>query len=303
MYPAVSHIDRVTDVPPPLVACATIHPLGWIVNPDDMGCINLYPQARDVFVKLEDDNVFTGELNVFRDIEAQRVCVVSDPRRKTDVRPMDETTATRLVRETRAYTYKIDGQPAAGVMATDVPRDYIQQKSANDPLTVDYTSLLMHLWTSVQHLHRRMDDVARVVEERKVQPDPMAYVHRPLCSGGSSSAASSFRPAPSLPLRRMTGDDDDRGSGGGAGMAVACGLTVVLTVGILLYVLAGARPRDVVGTDRRDDFDRFLVENLVPEEEDGVPASWRASAPPVPAPVAAPTGFPSALVPMMVHSL
>ena len=147
------------------VASISIHPSGAPVYPVG-STVQLYEQASVIFSQLDVDNVFNGERNTFRDIEARRICLTSDVRRKQDIRPLSRADATELVRRLSVFTYSIDSRRAAGVMANTVPEHYSENN------TVDYISLLMHLWVSVQDVHQKIDKLQKRKKHRsKKSPD------------------------------------------------------------------------------------------------------------------------------------
>lgn len=124
--------------------------------PELDGDVNLYPQASGVFGQLGVNNTFTGPRNVFRDVEVRRLHVTSDRSQKEDVRPLDPAAATELVRAVSPFLYRLDGEPAAGLMADDAPSEYVRRSAGDGTLSLDYHSLVAHLWASVQHAHRRI---------------------------------------------------------------------------------------------------------------------------------------------------
>ena len=95
-----------------------------------------------------------------QDIVARRVHVTSDPVKKEDVRPLPEEEANALVQHVAAYRYLLDGRPAAGVMATDVPSAY-SHVLPDGTRCVDYNSLVAELWACVRGLSVRLEECER----------------------------------------------------------------------------------------------------------------------------------------------
>ena len=120
------------------------------------GDINLFTQAKKLFGLLEEPNHFTGTVNTFQDLVARRVVVSSDRRRKTNIRPVDEEMASRTIMRIVPQYYLLDGVPAAGVLADEVPAHCRYLNAPDGTQTVDYTALLAELWASTRHLHRRL---------------------------------------------------------------------------------------------------------------------------------------------------
>ena len=155
MYPYVNYNWRPEGGRPTGV---TIDPSGDPAGTDADGDINLFPQASRLFGMLGQSNTFVGPTNTFQDVVARRVHVTSDATQKQEAQPLSDADAERLVRNLVPYRYVIDGRPAAGVLAQDVPASYTRRLS-DGTLTVDYTSLLAELWGAVRHLSQRVDDL------------------------------------------------------------------------------------------------------------------------------------------------
>jgi hypothetical protein len=116
------------------------------------------PQASRLFGQLDKPNVFTGECNTFQEVVARRIHVTSDAGEKQNLQPMVGDDAEQLVRRIVPHRYLLDGRPAAGVLAQDVPVSYTTH-SPDGTLSVDYTALLAELWGAVRHLVQRVDAV------------------------------------------------------------------------------------------------------------------------------------------------
>jgi hypothetical protein len=138
----------------------TISPDGISAPIEPDGDVNLYDQAINVFSRLHEPNDFTASTNTFRTIVVQRLQTTSDGLLKTDVTPVDGVAATRRVRRTPMYHYRLDGVPTAGVLAQDLPDTYTMRHPVTGHLTVDYQGLLAELWASVSFAHDRLDAIA-----------------------------------------------------------------------------------------------------------------------------------------------
>lgn len=103
---------------------------------------------------LGSSNEFTGEQNVFNDIIARRLQIVSDRTRKRGLRRLRGSECKRLVSQLTPYHYTVDDRAAAGLLAQDVPEPY-RTTAPDGTLSVDYLSLLAELWGAVRHLLRR----------------------------------------------------------------------------------------------------------------------------------------------------
>ena len=164
--------------------------------------VQLYTQASTVFSQLDVNNVFLGERNTFRDVEARRICLTSDVRRKRDIRTLSRAEATDLVRRLSVFTYSIDNRRAAGVMALTVPAQYSENN------TVDYISLLMHLWVSVQDIHQKIDQLQKRKKHRsKKSPDGLlrrSLSHAPSGTGWCYGHRSVHPPSVSVEQRFQT---------------------------------------------------------------------------------------------------
>lgn len=159
----------------------SILPSGEYLPLDMDGEIQLFPQASAVFGQLAQNNEFTGECNVFRDIQVRRMHITSDRRRKADVQPIDPADATKVVRGVPAYTYTVDGQAAAGLMADDAPAECVRMRTRGGDgdgggaahLTLDYNAMLAYLWASLQDAHARLDAQERNAGRKKRKGRPL----------------------------------------------------------------------------------------------------------------------------------
>ena len=123
-------------------------------KPRIQGIDDIHPQAARLFAQLHDQNEFTAVFNTFQEIFVQRIHVTSDRSQKQNITPLADHEGTDLVRHVLLYRYTINGRPAAGLMADEVPASYTQR---NTTLSVDYNSLLAELWASVRDAHARLD--------------------------------------------------------------------------------------------------------------------------------------------------
>lgn len=122
------------------------------------GRVDLYNQASRYFARLGTANTFTADRNTFDGVvHARRFQVTSDARAKADIQPLDGRSSAQLVGSIRPQSYLLDGQPAAGLLAQDVPASYTHASPEDGTLSVDYNSLFTHLWAAVQHLQGRVD--------------------------------------------------------------------------------------------------------------------------------------------------
>lgn len=128
----------------------------------------LYPQASTVFSSLASNNEFVGDMNTFRDIMVRQIHVTSDRSRKEDVQTLRPDRGTDVVRNLPAFTYTIDGNAAAGLMADTAPPAHVRRVGGdNGSLSLDYNSMLSYLWASVQDAHDRLDAMERRKTRRK----------------------------------------------------------------------------------------------------------------------------------------
>lgn len=164
------------------------HPVRVSIHPDripapstEEGDVELYGQAVQFFGSLHADNRFTGPRNSFRAVQAEEFQVVSDARLKRDVRPLDGRRSLALLRALQPREYRMmgadatGGRLAAGMLAQEVPVEYTApllhhhtppphvvaaQDDTGPPLrSVDYNSLLAHLWNAVRGLDRRVTEL------------------------------------------------------------------------------------------------------------------------------------------------
>jgi hypothetical protein len=129
-----------------------------LVLPD--GDIDLYAQASEFFGQLGTNNTFTGDVNSFQNVYVQRIHVLSDENGKQDLRPLPDEEGTALVRRITPYRYDVQGKPAAGLLAQEVPIEY--SNHGPDLMGVDYNSLMAELWASVRDAHTRLDALEAV---------------------------------------------------------------------------------------------------------------------------------------------
>ena len=126
---------------------------------------DIHPQASRFFAQLHDQNEFTAVFNTFQEIFVQRIHVTSDRSQKQNITPLPDHEGTELVRHLMPYRYTINGRPAAGLMADEVPASYTHR---NTTLSVDYNSLIAELWASVRDAHARLDRLEGARECRDV---------------------------------------------------------------------------------------------------------------------------------------
>lgn len=168
MYTRVSHLSSchhsgqggLTFTGGPWNDRISIHPQGVAAPVRPNGDLDLYTQASDFFGRLATDNVFTGGRNTFQGhITVRRCHVTSDSRHKEDLVPLSGPDSARMVRTVVPYGYTIDGECAAGLMAEDVPSEYTRESPVDGTKTVDYNSLLAHLWAAVRELQGQVEEL------------------------------------------------------------------------------------------------------------------------------------------------
>ena len=183
-------------------------------------------QAAEYFPQLGENNVFTGSRNVFRGaIEVRRCHVLSDPACKEGLGLLDPRESAELVRGIRPHLYRVDGRLAAGIMADSVPVEYTSPSDmmgggvgAPTVLTVDYNSLLSHLWAAVRSVCRERPPTHWGSQDLQTRVEGLEKTHMPRLDRE----------------RRDVDDDDEDGHhhlnrgflpGGGRGdlMALHCG--------------------------------------------------------------------------------
>jgi hypothetical protein len=135
----------------------SISPDGETASPAPDGDVNLFQQASKIFGQLRAENVFTASTNTFQDVFVRRLHVTSDRTKKTDVIPLVEEDATALVRRLIPRRYKVDGESAAGMIADEMPAQYVRCVPGVATLSVDYNSLMAEMWASLKHAHSRID--------------------------------------------------------------------------------------------------------------------------------------------------
>ena len=69
------------------------------------------------------------------------------------------------MQQVAAYRYMIDGRPAAGMLASDIPEAYTQ-RLRDGTLCVDYNSLIAELWAAVRGLCQRVAECERRIDGR-----------------------------------------------------------------------------------------------------------------------------------------
>ena len=92
------------------------------------------------------------------------------------------------MRSVRVYRYAVDGERAAGVLATDLPPQYARRATPDGDLSVDYNALLARgrrrpparvapaeLWGCVRHQAARIDALEAAVQDKQ-RPDDDANV-------------------------------------------------------------------------------------------------------------------------------
>ena len=136
----------------------SIAPTGEPASTEADGDINLFSQASKIFGQLNANNVFTAPLNTFQDLIVRRIQVTSDASQKTDIQVFSDTEGMRLSQQVAAYRCCIDGRPAAGFLAHEVPVEFTRRTDAGT-LVVDYNALVAALWASVRCAHERLDSL------------------------------------------------------------------------------------------------------------------------------------------------
>lgn len=139
---------------------------------------------------LKQSNVFTGEMNAFRHLTVQQLFITSDRTKKAEIRPIEKTEAIEMLRTIPSYRYSIQGRPAAGFMADEVPREFTHKQGS---AAVDYTSMLAILWTAVRSLDERLEKqkrnnavchrrrrsaLCRLSRDRNRSGHPVVFMHR-----------------------------------------------------------------------------------------------------------------------------
>ena len=170
MFPSVNYVwnrpDGVLNRRPPIDL--SISPDGQAASPEADGDINLFEQASKIFGQLGAANVFTAQANTFQDIFVRRLHVTSDRSTKTEVAVVVEEEATALVRRMIPRRYKVDGESAAGMIADELPTQYVRSVPGLSTLSVDYNSLMAEMWASLKHAHMRIDALDGTI----FTPDP-----------------------------------------------------------------------------------------------------------------------------------
>lgn len=89
------------------------------------GYVDILPWLSDRFARLDRENSFSSEKNIFRTISANQVFCTSDRRKKRNIEKIDGKQALNLLQKTPSYRYTVDGQQTAGLLSEDIPTEWI----------------------------------------------------------------------------------------------------------------------------------------------------------------------------------